>query len=166
MSAGDLAIRTARAEDIEAICAFGSAFIPDHYEPPIGAEPAHAQVERWWNKSRIGAAVDSGQVVVATSDDEIVGVAERGHWAGDHVVWKLYGHPDHRGRRIGPRLLAALIEQLPPEADRLLVEHFAANVRAGTFFAREGFRYLRAEPGAEDRPSMAVVWRALDLRKR
>jgi RimJ/RimL family protein N-acetyltransferase len=55
------------------------------------------------------------------------------------VVYKLYVHPQHRGRGLGPQLLDALTRQLPANADRLYIEHFVANERAGAFYEREGF---------------------------
>jgi GNAT superfamily N-acetyltransferase len=57
------------------------------------------------------------------------------------LVYKLYVHPGHRGRGLGRQLLDALIRQLPADADRLYIEHFAANGRAGAFYEREGFTW-------------------------
>ena len=79
----------------------------------------------------------------------------------DHVIYKLYVDPAHRGRRVGPRLLQALIAQLPEDAERVFLEHFAANQRAGAFYEREGFVVDRVEPAPD--PALAVVWRVRDL---
>jgi GNAT superfamily N-acetyltransferase len=88
----------------------------------------------WWNETHVGAAVADGLVAVAEADGQLVGVGQRGRRGTDHVVYKLYVHPHHRGRGLGPQLLDALIRQLPPNADRLYIEHFVANERAGAFY--------------------------------
>lgn len=159
-----LIVRDALLGDVAAICGFGAAHIPAHYGPLIGQAAARAQVERWWNPERVSRAVEAGQVAIAEAGDEVIGVAERGEWEGQPVVWKLYVHPDHRGNGIGPKLLQALIEQLPAGTDRLQVEHFEVNRRAGAFYEREGFVHIRTESNPAE-PVMAVVWRELDLHK-
>ncbi|MFB9903132.1 GNAT family N-acetyltransferase [Allokutzneria oryzae] len=153
-------VRTAGPEDVAAICRFGDAHIRCHYAPLIGAEAADAQVRRWWNHTHIGAAVAGGLVVVAEDGGQLVGVGQRGRSGADHVVYKLYVHPEHRGCGQGLRLLEALIRQLPADADRLCIEHFVANERAGAFYEREGFTVERVEASATGDPRLGVVWRA------
>ena len=81
----------------------------------------------------------------------------------DHVVYKLYVHPQHRGRGLGPRLLDALTRQLAANAGRLYIEHFVANERAGAFYEREGFTVERIEPSPTEDPALGVVWRVRQL---
>lgn len=159
---GGMVLRDAISGDISAICDFGAAHIPNHYAPLIGDAAAHAQVTRWWNTERISKAVHAGQVVIAEEGDQVIGVAERGEWDGVPVIWKLYVHPDHRGRGIGPRLIRAVIAQLPERADRLQVEVFTVNHRAQDFYEREGFVYVKTETDPAD-PALAITWRELDL---
>ena len=156
-------VREARAGDVEAICRFGEAHIPPHYTPLIGTAAAEEQVRLWWNETYVGSAVAAGLVVVAESDGRLVGVGQRGRAGADHVVYKLYVHPRHRGRRIGPQLLDALTRRLPPDADRLYIEHVMANERAGAFYERAGFRVDRVEPSPTGDPARAVVWRVRQL---
>jgi ribosomal protein S18 acetylase RimI-like enzyme len=156
-------IRTAGRDDVAAICRFGEAHIRAHYAPLIGAAAADDQVRRWWNEAAIGAAVSDGLVVLAEAEDEVLGVGQRGRRGADHVVYKLYVHPQVRGRGLGPQLLRALIAQLPAAADRLYIEHFVANARAGAFYEREGFRVERIEAGPEENPGLGIVWRVGDL---
>lgn len=47
--------------------------------------------------------------------------------------------------------------------DRLRIEHFAANERAGAFYEREGFTVERIEPSPTGDPALAQVWRARPL---
>jgi GNAT superfamily N-acetyltransferase len=136
-------VRDAVDDDVTAICRFGRAHIKPHYAPLIGADAAEQQVLRWWNDTRIGAAVAAGLVVVAESEEQLVGVGQRGRAGDDHVIYKLYVHPEHRGRGLGPELITGLIHQLPRTVDRLYVEHVAANERAGAFYEREGFVVAR-----------------------
>jgi GNAT superfamily N-acetyltransferase len=163
MSAAAPVVRDAHEGDVASICRFGETHIRPHYTPLIGAEAAEEQVRDWWNHTHIGSAVDRGLVVVAEDDGEIVGVGQRGRSGADHVIYKLYLHPQHRGRGLGPRLVGALIGQLPVDADRLYVEHFAANVRAGAFYERAGFTVDRVEEAPSGDPALAVVWRVRPL---
>jgi GNAT superfamily N-acetyltransferase len=156
----DPVVRDAGPDDVAAVCAFGAAHVRPHYAPLIGAQAADAQVRDWWNADAIGAAVAAGLVVVAEADGRVVGVGQRGRSGADHVVYKLYVSPDRRGSGLGPRLLDALVAHLPPDADRLAIEHFAANERAGAFYEREGYRVERVEPSPTGDPRLAVVWRA------
>jgi ribosomal protein S18 acetylase RimI-like enzyme len=156
-------VRDAERDDVAAICRFGEAHIRPHYAPLIGAEAADQQVRRWWNETHVGAAVAEGLVVVAEADGQLLGVGQRGRRGADHVVYKLYVHPEQRGRGLGPRLLAAITARLPADADRLSVEHFVANERAGAFYEREGFTVERIEAGPTDDPALGIVWRARHL---
>lgn len=155
-----LIVRTAEPGDVAGVCAFGEAYIRPHYTPLIGAEAADRQVRAWWNETFIGTGVANGMVVVAEADGQIVGVGQRG---GDHVVYKLYVDPRYRGHGLGPRLIDALVAQLPPDVERLTIEHFVANVRAGAFYEREGFTVDRIEPGPPDNPGLGTVWRSRRL---
>jgi GNAT superfamily N-acetyltransferase len=156
-------VRDAERDDVVAICRFGERHIRPHYAPLVGAAAADEQVRRWWNQTHIGAAVAEGLVVVAEAAGQLLGVGQRGRSGADHVVYKLYLHPQHRGRGLGPQVLGALIRQLPADADRLSVEHFVANERAGAFYEREGFTVQRIEPSDTGNPALGVVWRARQL---
>lgn len=146
-------IRPADPDDITGICRFGEEHIPPLYTPLIGAEKAREQLN-FWTETQITRAVTRNLVVVATRDDEIVGVGQRGRrdptTDSDHVIYKLYLHPDVRGQGIGPRLIDALAQQV--DADKIYIEHFEANERAAKFYEREGFQAEREENG--------IVWRS------
>ena len=163
VSTAEPVVREAGQGDVGAICRFGEAHIRSHYAPLIGAAAADEQVRTWWNEAHIGAAVAAGLVVVADKDGQLVGVGQRGRHGADHVVYKLYLHPEHRGRGLGPRLIDALTGQLPADADRLCVEHFLGNERAGEFYEREGFAMQRIEPSPTGNPALGVVWRVRKL---
>lgn len=156
-------VRPADSDDVAAICQFGADHIPPHYTPLIGAEAANDQVHSWWNETRIRAAVTEGLMVVAESGGNLVGIGQRGRAGTDHVIYKLYVHPRYRNHGLGPRLLDALTEQLPPDTDRLRIEHFRANERAAAFYHREGFTIDRIEPSRCGNPALDVVWRSRPL---
>ena len=162
-SSAEPVVRDAEPDDVAAICWFGEAHIRPHYAPLIGAEAADEQVRRWWNNTQVGAAVTEGLVVLAEADGQLVGVGQRGRSGADHVVYKLYVHPQHRGRGLGPQVLAGLIRQLPATVDRLYVEHFVGNERAAAFYEREGFTVERIAPSPTDDPALGVVWRVRQL---
>ncbi len=160
MSAEEPVLRAARPDDVPAVCRFGATHVAAHYAPLLGPDGAQAQVRQWWGEAYVGQAVAAGVLLVAEQDGEVVGVAQHGRAGDDHVVWKLYVHPDHRGTGLGPRLLRAVADRLPADADRLWIEHVAANVRAGAFYEREGFTVQRVEPHPSGDPRLALVWRS------
>lgn len=155
-------LRVADRADVPAVCQFGQDFIREHYAPLIGLPAADAQVRIWWNETRIDAAIRDGLVIVAEDAGQVIGVGERGTWDGMHVVWKLYVHPAHRGLGLGPRLIDALVKQLPSDAERLFIEHLAGNERAGLFYEREGFAVDRIEPSPDGDRALDTVWRVRD----
>lgn len=163
VSTAEPVVRDAGPDDVVAICRFGEAHIRPHYAPLIGAAAADEQVRNWWNETHVGAAVAEGLVVVAEDDGQLVGVGQRGRRGADHVVYKLYIHPQHRGRGLGRQLIDGLTRQLPADADRLYIEHFVANERAGAFYEREGFTVQRIEPSPTGNPALGVVWRVRHL---
>lgn len=79
------------------------------------------------------------------------------------MIWELYLAPEFRGHSLGPELLREAIAALPTETSHGLVEHFAGNTRASTFYEREGFRVVNTEPAHSGDPRAAVVWRRLAL---
>jgi GNAT superfamily N-acetyltransferase len=107
-------LRVATPDDVAAVCEFGEAHIRPHYAPLIGASAADEQVRRWWREPAINAAVTGGLVVVAEAGGDLAGVGQRGRRGADHVVYKLYVHPRHRGHGLGVRLLGALVDSCPP----------------------------------------------------
>lgn len=157
-------IRRATPDDVGEVRAFGRRYIPDHYLPLIGADAAQQQVERWWTSARLLPAAHDGRLFIAEQGSEIIGVAEWSLYEGKPVIWKLYIHPQHRGRGIGPQFLSSIIGDLPSGTAGLQVEHFAANDRAAAFYEREGFRELRT---VEDKtnPALSVTWGELHLQE-
>lgn len=117
----------------------------------------------WWTREYLAPAVDAGALVVAEADGEVIGVAQRGEWNGDPVVWKLYVHPERRGQGVGRDLLRAVTAELPRGTSRVLVEHFAGNRRAAAFYEREGFVHLRTDPAPSGDPAADQVWRVRQL---
>lgn len=156
-------IRRAGVADLDEVAAFGATVVPAHYEPILGPEAARLQVSTWWSPDRLAAAQAAGNLHLVERDGRVVGVAEVGTWHDEPVVWKLYVHPDARGRGVGRALLQTVVDLLPAGAPRVLLEHVAGNVRAAAFYEREGFVHLRTDPAPDGDPATATVWRVRDL---
>ncbi len=158
-----ITIRHAVPGDVEAIVDFGRAHVPQHYEPILGVAAAQAQVDRWWTPDYLSPGIDRSEVLLAESAGELVGVAQFGIYEGDPVIWKLYIDRKRRSQGIGRALLDAVMAAVPDEARRVLVEHFAGNARAGAFYERAGFAYLRTDPSITGDPAGDQVWRVREL---
>jgi GNAT superfamily N-acetyltransferase len=159
----DLVIRTAEVGDVGQLCAFGETHIRPHYRPLIGAKAADEQVTRWWNPAQMLLAVSQGRVIVAEARDRVVGVAQHGRNGADVVIYKLYLDPRYQGKGLGPRMIAAVIDALPSGVGRLCVEHFAGNIRAASFYEREGFAVERVERSGAGTSGLDIVWRVRAL---
>jgi GNAT superfamily N-acetyltransferase len=157
-------VRRAELPDVARICAFGVAHIRAHYEPLIGGPAAQRQVDDWWNERVIRSAVVDGSISVAEDRSGLIGVVHVARQADPPTVYKLYVHPDHRGRGVGVALLDEVVATLPATATRLAIEHFAGNVRAASFYEREGFVVDRVAPEGTGDPRLAVVWRIKALK--
>ncbi|MHA3704582.1 GNAT family N-acetyltransferase [Jatrophihabitans sp. YIM 134969] len=156
-------IELADTRDAPRIGEFGARVLPPHHTPLIGTDAAAEQVERWWTPAQTTAAIEAHRVVVARENDRIVGIAQWGEFEGAWVVWKLYVDPSHRGAGLGPRLVAAVVERLPPGTPEVRLEHAAGNERAASFSEREGFHVTRVDPHPSGDPRRATVWRARRL---
>lgn len=165
-AADEPVVRPAEMADLAAIEAFGAAVIPVHYTPLIGAAAADGQLRTWWSAAALGAAIRAGLVVIAVRDGDVVGVGERGRFGDDHVIYKLYVRAGQRGHGLGPRLIDALLRQLSADTERVLIEHFAANVRAAEFYQRQGLTVLRVDTAPGEDRGLDTVWRARDLTTR
>ena len=161
--ASAVAIRRAGAGDTAAICAFGQTHIRPHYAPLIGSAAAARQVSEWWNPQVIARAALAGAIVIAESRGQLVGVAQVSGESDPPTIYKFYVHPAWRGHGVGPVLLDAVVRSLPAESSRIAVEHFAANERAGAFYAREGFVVDHVSQDASGDPALAIVWRVKNL---
>lgn len=115
---------------------------PDEYLDGLSVEPTDEAVSGW--RDRIAA--DRNRLLVAASDDEVVGYAnvrleETKAFVGDGEaeLKELYVSPDRWGDGVGSALLAAAIESLPDDVGVLRLEALAGNDRAAGFYEARGF---------------------------
>jgi SAM-dependent methyltransferase len=152
-------IRPATLNDRPSIDAFAAVVVPDTYGPLAGPDYADSLLV-WWGEA-LDPDITAGNVSLAFTDGEVVGVAHIGDVESTPVLWKLYVHPARRSAGIGTALLDHVIAALPAETTRLLLEHIAANVDAARFYRRHGFARTRVDPHDDYR--LATVWRARQL---
>ncbi len=129
--------------DAAGLVALGRAVVPPTYGPVDADYPAF-MLEHWWQHDRLAASLDAIPHVVADVDGQVVGVANLGRRDDREVMWKLYVHPDHQGRGLGGRLLAA-VETLV-DGDVLWLEHVDGNEPAGAFYRTRGFTEVERVP--------------------
>jgi GNAT superfamily N-acetyltransferase len=98
----------------------------------------------------------------SSSSVRILGVGEWGLYEGTPVIWKLDVHPAYRGRGIGPRLIAGIVDRLPEGAPLGLRSSTSPSTsgRAPSTSGR-GFHELRRTAHAT--PVLSVVWRERSL---
>lgn len=161
-------MHTATLSDLEALHEFAVDVIHDTYDGLV--DPAYAAdlIDTWWTPAALGPDVAEERVLLAVAGSDIsaagsdvVGVAHRGDWNGEPVMWKLYIAPVRRNQGLGARLVDELISSLPAATPRLRTEHIVANVRAGRFYQREGFQI--DEIGGDPADLTAIVWRSKQL---
>jgi len=110
---GEVATRVATQDDVAAVCDFGATHIPPHYEPLIGTTAAAGQVRDWWSPRVIAQAIGDRAMILAESEDRLIGVAQVDARAQPPTLYKLYVHPAWRGRAVGRILLDAVLGSLP-----------------------------------------------------
>lgn len=164
-----LTVRPGTTADIPGFRALGEAVVPPTYGP-IDAAYAQRMLDEWWVAEVFETSLARNAHLVAEVDGEVVAMANLGrlsqsyrdfpHVSGDReVMWKLYVHPDHQGRGIGRRLLAA-VEALV-EGDELWLEVVAGNDRAYDYYLAQGFDEVERVDGG---PWPDDIWMRKELR--
>lgn len=138
-------IRTATAEDVEAIRDVAGASLSASYGHVVDEELLEGAVERWYEESEVSADVANPETVflVAVDDGTVVGFAEsyvvdRRERVGE-IDW-LHVPPDYRGEGVGSDLLDRVEDELrEAEAANIEGRVLADNEAGTTFYEREGY---------------------------
>lgn len=125
MNAETLEIRNAATADLEAV-----ETLLEASELPV------VEVAEWLDR-----------YVVARDADRIVGVAGLEVHGSDGILRSVAVDPSHRGRGLGDRLTAAVIERARSEGLRRL---YLLTTTAEDYFGRRGFRRIAREAASED----------------
>lgn len=150
---GDVRVRRATADDIDAIRRVGHAAWPATYAF-AGEEYVRDGLERWWSVETMAHSLAQTTYVVAERRDEqgwlVVGIGNLDLEPEVPVIWRLYVRPDHQGDGLGGLLMEALVAAVPAERGRVRLEYVDGNVRAATFYERHGFREAARESGQRE----------------
>lgn len=137
-------VRTADAEDVEAIRGIARRSWEADYPEVASRETIDDRVEEWYGSDRMRAAVgDSATVIlVADADGEVVGFAHAAvsteTWTGS--ILRLYVDPDRRGEGVGSTLLDDTIDELRDrDCDRVEAMVLSANEPGNEFYRGAGF---------------------------
>jgi GNAT superfamily N-acetyltransferase len=159
---GEVIIRTAVGDDLDAVIGIGHRTWPGTFEPIAGPEYVEMGLAKWWTADATIPAIRTGRTLVAEVAGEVVGMTVYGPHDDGLVLWKLYVLPGHHGRGIGHQLLEAAIERaLELGHARLSVSVVDGNDRAMRFYERHGFREVAREPGGSGLPDS--IWIAKEL---
>jgi GNAT superfamily N-acetyltransferase len=147
-------IRDAVPGDIDAIIEIGHRTWPATYGF-AGDEYVRNGLATWWSTEAIERSLRDTTVLVAATDDGLLGVGNIDLRGETPVIWKLNLLPGTQGSGAGTALITALLERAPGRRVRL--EYVDGNYRAAGFYKRRGFTELRREPG--ERPGWPeTVW--------
>ena len=155
-------VRGAVGDDLAGVLSVGHRTWLATYEPIAGPEYVAMGLAKWWTSDVVTDSIRKGRTLVATKDDEVVGVATFGPQDDAFVLWKLYVLPGHHGHGIGTRLLQAVVERaLEGAQTRITLSHLEGNRQAARFYARLGFVETHREIPGSGLPES--VWMARDL---
>lgn len=141
-------IRSASPADAPAIVGVARRTWQATYAGIIPEEVQARALADWYDEGRIARqAAAPGAVfpVAATGDGEIVGFAYAAPRPepGDAELWRYYVLPEHQGKGIGRRLLAAVLDGLGGAVSRLFVQVEEGNMAGRRSYEALGFTYVR-----------------------
>lgn len=118
-------VRAATSADLDAIHRFAGEVVHETYDGLVDEEYASALIETWWTPEALGPEVAAGRVLVAAADGQIIGLAHRGVWQDEPVLWKLYVAAHAQNRGVGVHLLDEVVAALHLEPEPLgeVAEH-------------------------------------------
>ncbi|WP_240322786.1 GNAT family N-acetyltransferase [Austwickia chelonae] len=140
-----VSVREARGDDLEAIRDLGLLAFPTTYRGIIEPELIQLLLAKWWTKDALVPIIRAGRAFVACLDGKVVGMCSYGPHSGAQVLWKLYVHPEMRGRGIASALLAAAEERATGSGMSLRISYTDGNRNAAAFCTRHGFVELSRE---------------------
>jgi len=141
MTEGDITIRRAEADDLQAVRALLAETWHDTYDAIMGADWVSEVSGRWHAVENLGRQLlaEGSSFLVAIDQGKVIGhILADAREAPLLVISRLYVHPAHQRGGVGGRLLdAALAEH--PDCDTLRLEVEAQNEKGVAFYRRAGF---------------------------
>lgn len=137
-------VRRATADDVEAVRRVARAAWEADYPDILSRETVEDGVEEWYDPDLLARDLrrSGTEVLVAETDEGVVGFA--------HALWnreegdllRLYVHPDHRLSGVGGALLDATEERLFDRGvERVRAMVLAANEVGNAFYESRGFDF-------------------------
>lgn len=156
-------IRPATAHDIPALIELGRQVCADTY---AGLTPpgyiAHL-LANYWTPEAFTQAMTSAhcQLLVAVETETVIGLVETQVLAEDSAsMWKLYVRKAGHGQGWGRKLLEAAATRLPTTIKTLQTEYLTTNLKAGQFYAAQGFAFDREEAETFDGVTLTYTYLA------
>jgi GNAT superfamily N-acetyltransferase len=152
----EICIRDALDADVPGIEEIGRRTWPATYAF-AGEDYVAYGLEKWWSGAAIRRSLGDTTVLVATVEDELVGVANVDMRGDVPIIWKLYVVPEWQGSGVGSALMSGLLDRVSPEVGSVRLEYLDGNDKAARFYATQGFKEVRREPG--EQPGWpAIIW--------
>ncbi|MDV3223445.1 GNAT family N-acetyltransferase [Intrasporangium sp.] len=160
--AGNLVVRTAEGNDLDAVLSIGHRTWPVIHEPIAGMDYVAMGLAKWWTSDVVAASIRQGRTLVAELDGEVVGMAAFGTQDDGFVLWKLYVLHEHHGRGIGSRLMDAVVERAVELGHtRITVAYPEGNAYAERFHRAHRFHESHREPSGSGLPD--TIWMVREL---
>jgi GNAT superfamily N-acetyltransferase len=135
---GPMRLRPYEAGDLDAVFALVARTIETSYAGVYGPT-AIAHFHEHHTRDEICRAAEEGCTVLLEQDDRLLAT---GTVVGDHVD-RVYVAPEHQGRGLGRRVMAALEEEARRAGVRTI--RLAASIPARVFYLRLGYRLVSEE---------------------
>lgn len=142
-------IRIATPDDLDAIAALHAEARASYYRGHIPDEAFDSPAEHARTREGWAAAIERGAVLCAVRDGVVAGVAVSREADGVMTLTQLHVDPKRWREGIGAALHAACVEAWQRAGvDSARLEVFEHNMRAQSFYARQGWRPDPDEPRA------------------
>ena len=170
--ADGVVVRVADGNDLDAVISVGHRTWLATYEPIAGPEYVAMGLAKWWTKDVVTASIRTGRTLVAEDTRPATAEGERGEVLGmatfgvqdeTFYAWKLYVLPGHHGRRIGSRLMDAVLDRARDLGhEKVVLSYIEGNDQAAGFYRRHGFTEHAREDGGSVLPDSIWMSRAVD----
>jgi GNAT superfamily N-acetyltransferase len=131
-------LRPYEAGDLDAVFALVARTIDTSYAGVYGPT-AVAHFHEHHTRDEIGRAAEAGCTLLLEQDGPLIAT---GTLVGDHVD-RVYVAPEHQGRGLGRRVMAALEQEARWAGVRTI--RLAASIPARVFYLRQGYRLVSEE---------------------